>query len=258
MKKLRKRKSHSTRKKTTLRKKERHQQKKPFTQAEMNRIDQTLAKQTSLFERTLFRIAIDTMLRSSDLLKLQVQDVVSRKGKVCEDFCLTQQKTGMPVMVTLMSSTQTLLGKFIEQENKGREDFLFVKQEENAIHANYFRRLVKKWAGLAGIENVEDYSGHSTRRSKPMVLYEQGTKIGEICKALGHSSLATTLEYLGIEASEVKATLQKHPIWEQPSASLMLVPPSAPFLMNELSHLFLNPKKGGLAPSLNQALHRQV
>lgn len=238
MKKRSKRKHLSRHTKTTPDKIKKHHPKKPFTPTEMSRIDHALARQKDLFERILFRLAIDTMLRSSDLLKLRVQDVVSRAGKVHEDLCVIQQKTGVPVTVTFMGCTQKLLAQFIDQKHKKRRDFLFVRRGKKPIHTNYFRRLVKKWAGLAGIERLEIYSGHSTRRSKAMVLYQQDIKVGEISKALGHTSLAVTLNYLGIEESHVKASLQQNPIWGQPtSSSLVLIPPSPHLLMAELPPL---------------------
>ncbi len=53
------------------------------------------------------------------------------------------------------------------------------------------------------IFNVEEYSVHSTRRTKAMFLYRRGVKLGTISKALGHKNLTATILYLGIEEQEV-------------------------------------------------------
>ncbi len=180
---------------------------------EVKRIMKSLVKQGDVMETALFHTAIDSMLRSSDLLKLRVETVMYQSGAIKEVFSLTQSKTGRKVTIVLLEPTRKWLKRLIQEENKQFGDYLFTVNGLFPIHPNWYRRIVKKWAKFAGITNVEEYSGHSTRRTKAMFLYRRGVKLGTISKALGHKNLTATILYLGIEEQEVVNDLKQNSLW---------------------------------------------
>ena len=74
----------------------------------------------------LFNVAVDTMLRSVDLLKLTVNDVIdSPEGKIKAEIPIQQQKTGKTTLVALTSHSQDALVKWIREAGKLGWDYLF-------------------------------------------------------------------------------------------------------------------------------------
>ncbi len=215
---MRRRKKRQPRK---LRKTTRRQgQKEGFEIEEVQTIDRYLMDEENLFEQTLFHIAIDTMLRSSDLLALTLEDVTYASGRIKTEFVICQQKTGVDVKVVLMESTKKLLEQFVKKYNKSRKCRLFDKNNGIKITSNWFRRFIKRLAKLAGIEEIEKYSGHSTRRTKAMFMCKQGSKIGTISKVLGHSSIVATILYLGLKEKEIVEELKAHDTWGIPTKQI--------------------------------------
>lgn len=157
-------------------------QKEGFELEEVQTIDKHLEEQDELFDRTLFHVAIDTMLRSSDLLALTWEDVSYSSGGIKSKFVIYQKKTGHKVTVYLMKSTQQLLEQFIKKYSKTRKSRLFDYKDGVKVTGNWYRRFVKRLAKSAGIVEIEKYSGHSTRRTKAMYLYRSGQKMCPVGK----------------------------------------------------------------------------
>jgi len=60
---------------------------------------------------------------------------------------------------------------------------------------------VKKWVSLIGLE--ECYFGtHSLRRTKVSLIYKQTKNLRAIQLLLGHKSLQSTVQYLGVEVED--------------------------------------------------------
>jgi len=60
--------------------------------------------------------------------------------------------------------------------------------------------------------NPQDYSSHSVRRSKPAHMYWAGEDIALVSRLLGHKSIASTIEYLGITQVKAEAAALRHPM----------------------------------------------
>jgi integrase len=69
-------------------------QKRPFTLEQVQLIKRTLDADGNLRDLALFSTAIDTMLRSVDVLRLTVEDVIDDAGHVVDEITIRQQKTG--------------------------------------------------------------------------------------------------------------------------------------------------------------------
>lgn len=186
-------------------------QKKGFTKEQVQRIAQRL--EGNLMEGALFHTAIDTMFRASDLLPLTVADITTQNGDIKDCLCRDQQKTSFDVTVALLPPTKDLLKQLIQIKYHPTSALFTMGSRHTPLSENTYRRLVKKWASYGGITNTQDYSGHSTRRTKAMYLYTQGVDIAKISRALGHKTISATLRYLGIEVNEIVEELKKHEMW---------------------------------------------
>lgn len=67
-------------------------QKKGFTLEQVQVIASTLKIEGDIMEQALFHTAIDSMLRSCDLLPLTVADITTQNGTVKDVFTRTQKK----------------------------------------------------------------------------------------------------------------------------------------------------------------------
>lgn len=195
-------------------------QKKGFTQKQIQMIYDHLVsckddKLSYLRDLTLFCAAIDTMLRASDLLKLTVSDVLNDDGSIKETFPLQQKKTQEAHVVSITPRTQEILIEWIEKSNKKRNDLLFARIkkkagfEETPISTNQYRVLVKRWAKIACVKDVSEYSTHSLRRTKSVVLWLRTHNAELIRQVLGQSNITATSHYLGLDKKQAIETARK-------------------------------------------------
>lgn len=192
-------------------------QKRPFTPIDIQRLSAMLEKAERLKELTLFCLGIDTMLRGSDLVRLRFSDVMHWDRQPKSDFTSSQKKTGKTVVTAITPSCQTVLVNYVDQYALSGQDLLFTADRGNRqkpITTNYLRRLVKKWAEDLG-RDPADYSSHSLRRSKPSHLYAQGVRPEMLRLLLGHKSLQSTQEYLGIDQGEALALARKYDCFKE-------------------------------------------
>ena len=177
----------------------------PFAADRLAMIRAALQADGKLRDLALLETAVDSMLRSRDLLALTYADVTDNTGAVLERFTVMQGKTRRPVNVALTPRTRAALAAYIKAEGKSNGDALFTRSG-NAHGApltpGMFRRLVKAWCGHARLD-PRRHSGHSLRRTKAKHVYDRTRNVAAVSKMLGHANLANTLGYLGITDGEV-------------------------------------------------------
>lgn len=169
-----------------------------------------LAQTGTARDRALFSTAIDSSLRSIDLLKLRVMDVI-QGGQVKEAVRVQPSKTkgssGLVVTFDLQRDTRKLLEHLIEAEDLMSTDFLFQptagrsRSRGGALSRRAYADLVKKWVKSIGLP-PEAYGTHSLRRARPAYLYRKTGQLRACQIMLGHSTITNTQRYLGIEEAE--------------------------------------------------------
>ena len=154
----------------------------------------------------LFNFAIDAMCRAGELLAIAVADVTDLTGAVVEEFDLLQSKTRRVKTVTLGPETRQALGDWIAQSGKAPSDLLWTSignrsPKSCAITRKQFSRLVKRWAEIARRDRRR-FSTHSMRRTKSAAIYDETKNLRACQHLLGHQSIASTAEYLGVDRRE--------------------------------------------------------
>lgn len=176
-------------------------QMKAFSATEVRQMDNLLRAERTLValrDRALLWVALDTMLRGSDVVRLKVRDVKpAASAPVVEEFTLQQRKTRQNVYCRLSPTAQEALGAWLAQfwDEYTPDDPLF------NIGPRRFRDIIKALAARIGLDPTR-YSGHSTRRTRPKLIYAQEKNLGAIRVLLGHNSLGATAVYLGIEQED--------------------------------------------------------
>lgn len=177
-------------------------QKPPLKLREIWSIRIRLEVDNKIRNLTLFNLAIDSKLRSCDLVKLRVNDVAHGKH-ILKRAMVMQQKTQSPVQFEATQKTRTAHSHWIEKINTSGNDYLFKGQanSKGRISARQYVLIVKGW--IAEIDlNPLDYGTHSLRRTKATLIYKRTKNLSAIQLLLGHTKLESIVRYLGIEVDD--------------------------------------------------------
>lgn len=182
-------------------------QKKPFTPRQVEMLKDILTNKNAIKELALFSFGIDSMLRSSDLLKLKVEDVVNFKGQVKTQVNLKQQKTKQSHMIRIAESTAEAIDRMIKHEKKYEDDWLFTaeaqgKQKKSPMSREKYSLVVKEWCKYLHLVDPRDYSTHSIRRTRAAMVYKATQNIELVRQLLGQKSVTSTSAYLGLSQQE--------------------------------------------------------
>ena len=150
----------------------------------------------------LFNLAIDSKLRSCDLVKLRVRDV-SHGSNVSKRAIVMQQKTQQPVQFEITDQTRDAIKNWITQASLSNSDYLFKSRLKDSPHLStrQYARIVDSWVSEIGLD-PNDYGTHSLRRTKATLIYRRTKNIRAIQLLLGHTKLESTVRYLGIEVDD--------------------------------------------------------
>ena len=150
----------------------------------------------------LFNLAIDSKLRSCDLVALRVSDVVTG-DIVRERAVIVQQKTGRPVQFELTEQTREAVYAWMSQRELHDGGFLFPSRVQVCSHLStrQYARIVKQWVASIGLD-PHKFGTHSLRRTKAALIYKKTGNLRAVQLLLGHTKLESTVRYLGIEVDD--------------------------------------------------------
>ena len=119
----------------------------------------------------LFNLAIDSKLRSCDLVAMRVSDVVTG-GSVKDRAIIVQQKTGRPVQFELTEQTREAIQAWIKQRSLDSGMYLFPNRVHDRPHLStrQYARIVNQWIASIGLDPLK-YGTHSLRRIKAALIY---------------------------------------------------------------------------------------
>ncbi len=148
-------------------------QRAPLSPSEVTWLKTMLAKRgdTGLRDRALFLTAIDTMLRSPDLLGLTVKDVRTRNREMRGTLDLATARHGQGVRCELSKITMRVLENWINQSAKKPNDYLFTGRQGGGLtplSARQFSRLVKAWTEGVGLD-ASGFGTESLRRTRSSI-----------------------------------------------------------------------------------------
>jgi len=177
-------------------------QKLPLKLKEIWTIRVRLQLTNCIRDLALFNLAIDSKLRSCDLLKLRVRDI-SHGSTVLRRAMIMQQKTHKPVQFEITEQTRESISKLITHAALKPEDYLFQSRFKSSPHIStrQYARIVEKWVKDIGLDSSE-YGTHSMRRTKATLIYKRTRNLRAVQLLLGHTKLESTVRYLGIEVDD--------------------------------------------------------
>jgi integrase len=150
----------------------------------------------------LFNLAIDSKLRSCDLVALRDSDIFMA-GSVRDRAVIVQQKTGHPVQFELTEQTREAIKAWIKQRNLCNRGYLFPSRVHACLHLStrQYARIVNQWVASIGLD-PNKYGTHSLRRTKAALIYKKTGNLRAVQLLLGHTKLESTVRYLGIEVDD--------------------------------------------------------
>lgn len=150
----------------------------------------------------LFNLALDSKLRSCDLVRLRVKDI-SHGNQILTRAIILQKKTQLPVQFEITEQTRIALAKWIQQKQLTGDDYLFPSRIHSSPHLSksQYARIVDDWIRGIGLD-VAAYGTHSLRRTKPTLIYRRTKNLRAVQLLLGHTKLESTVKYLGIEVED--------------------------------------------------------
>jgi len=153
-------------------------------------------------ELAMFNLAIDSKLRSCDLVHLRVRDVYHGHSTAPRAMVL-QQKTHQPVQFEITEQTRDALSNWIAHHHCHPDDYLFPSRihSSNHISTRQYARIVHKWVAMIGLDPLL-YGTHSLRRTKATLIYRRTKNLRAVQLLLGHTKLESTVRYLGIEVDD--------------------------------------------------------
>ena len=169
-------------------------------------IKQNLKKLENPRDYLLFVFGINTALRISDILKLNVGDVLDKNGKIKKILHVQEQKTKRQARISLNEAITDALERFFDKNPPTDYDKpLFIsKRSTKRLDRTQSWRLINKWCREVGLTS-ERYGNHSLRKSFGyMARKYNGYSIELIQKKLGHRSPDVTRAYIGITQDEVE------------------------------------------------------
>ena len=153
-------------------------------------------------ELALFNLAVDSKLRSCDLVKLRVRDIM-HGDRVAARAIVMQQKTQRPVQFEITEQTREVLVAWIRRASLRGDDLLFPSRLHRSPHLStrQYARIVRRWVDDIGLDPAP-YGTHTLRRTKGALIYRRTKNLRAVQLLLGHSKLESTVRYLGIEVDD--------------------------------------------------------
>lgn len=155
----------------------------------------------------LFVIGINTNLRASDLLRITVGQVRSMKSG--EEIEIVERKTKKRRRITLNDEVVNAIARLLDHlgSRYGCDEPLFQGQR-GPLTVNTVSRLVKSWCAAINLDG--NFGSHTMRKT---FGYHQrvrlNTSIPELMVMFNHANQRQTLDYLCVQADEIREAYMK-------------------------------------------------
>ena len=177
-------------------------QKRPLLLKEIWEIRFKLESKDRVRDLALFNLAIDSKLRACDLMQLRVADL-AQGNRIQSRARIIQRKTGRPVQFEISEQTRRSLESWIALTSLKPPDYVFPSRVVKCDHLSrrQYLRIVHRWVADIGLDTAL-YGTHTLRRTKASIIYRKTKNIRAVQLLLGHSSLESTVRYLGIDEDD--------------------------------------------------------
>jgi integrase/recombinase XerD len=164
----------------------------------------------SLRDRSILEVLYSTGVRADELCNICTADIDLDE----EVLFVRRGKLGNQRVVPFGRSAGYWVKRYLEKARplicEEDNELLFVSLKGKKLNPDILCRIIKKWAGIAGIgKNV---TTHTFRHSCASHMLKGRADIRYVQRQLGHRSISTTEKYLKIEITDLKEVHERtHP-----------------------------------------------
>jgi integrase len=177
-------------------------QKAPFKPKDIWAMRMRLQQEQRSRDLVLLNLGLDSKLRACDLVSLKVRDI-SHGEHIASRATVQQKKTKRPVQFEITAPAREAAETWIREAGLRSDDYLFPSRTHTSPHicTRQYARMLRDWLQNIGLE-WHDYGTHSMRRTKATLIYRKTKNLRAVQLLLGHSDIASTVRYLGIEVDD--------------------------------------------------------
>ena len=174
-----------------------------YSKEEILKIENSIERTYPLGKRdfAMVRLASRLGLRASDIAGLEFTNIDWERDVIK----LEQKKTGKVIELPLLAEVGNALIDYIQNgrpQDGQKRIFLSQSCPHHPMKSGAISYTVSKYISKAGIDvNGRRHGAHCLRHSLAYAMLESGSKLDTISSALGHSSVNSTMCYLGIDIS---------------------------------------------------------
>jgi integrase len=157
-------------------------------------------------EYAVILLAIDTGLRTSDIINLKVDDINWDTGTIW----IVQKKTGKHICVAISDGLKWALLDYLKHARPKNSQYknLFIRSIAPFapyISAGHFYKRLNKYFVAAGVNMEGKHHGlHAMRHNLATRLLKDNVPITAIADALGHSYANVTKQYIRIDTEKLR------------------------------------------------------
>jgi site-specific recombinase XerD len=184
---------------------------------EIRTVENTIEQSSSVGKRdyAIFVIASRLGLRVSDIASLTWSNIDWDNGKIT----LYQSKTKNPVELPLLKDVGEALVTYARDarpKSLHKEVFLSAKAPYRPMNRISLNGVITRIMQSSGVDTFNRHFGpHSLRHSLASNLLCQGASISTISSVLGHENTRSTMEYLRIDAANLKECVLDVPLVDE-------------------------------------------
>jgi integrase/recombinase XerD len=156
---------------------------------------------TGLRNYCLLKVMLDSGLRASEALKLEIGDIEWRVGKL-----KVREGKGKKDRILWLNEDCLEALRLWKTKRPDNTSLLFPTLEGKKINDRYLREMVKRYGQKAGI--TKDVHPHMLRHTFATDLFRETRNILLTQKSLGHNDVSTTMIYTHIVDEELEQAMR--------------------------------------------------
>lgn len=165
--------------------------------ADISKIENFLSEDNQR-NRLIFVFGINTGLRVSDILALNVGDVKDKQNIV-----IRERKTGKYKKIPLNNKLKKLIREYLNDNSKNKLGTpLFLGDKGSRMHRSVVYRFLNEAVTSLNLE-VGAIGTHTMRKTFGYHHYKKFNDVALLQNILNHSSPSITLRYIGISQEEI-------------------------------------------------------
>lgn len=173
-----------------------------LTRKEVSYFFQMLAVSELVYaQRAALALGLGSGLRPFELVKLEFTDIQRDEETKMMIVNVTEGKGGKNRIAPVLRDAEKFVLSYLMKRSSNKSKWLFPSKINKTHHVS--KRSYEKWAEKFSDYIEIDFCAYDLRRTYASLLSTSGISSLQVAKALGHSSLATTDIYVGIDISHI-------------------------------------------------------